>query len=95
MHTKSAKKRLRQSLENRAKNRSTKSALKTQVKKVREAVEAGDFAKADVEARAAAEKFDRAAAKNIVHKNMAARTKSRLSALIKGAKQKSKAAPAK
>ena len=90
MHTKSAKKRLRQNLARRAKNRSTKAALKTQVKKVREAVQAGDMAKADAEVRVAAKKFDLAAAKRIVHKNLAARTKSRLSALIKGAKAKAK-----
>ena len=38
MHTKSAKKHLRQSLERRAKNRATKSAIKTQIRKVRAAV---------------------------------------------------------
>ena len=91
MHTKSAKKSLRHNIERRAINRSTKAALKTQVKKVREAVKAGDLAKADAEARAAAKKFDLAASRNVVHKNMASRTKSRLSALIKSAKAKTPA----
>jgi small subunit ribosomal protein S20 len=86
MHTKSAKKRHRQSLENREKNRSTRAALKTQVKKIREAVKAGDFAKADVEAKAAQVKFDKAAAKKIIHKNSASRSKSRISAYVKTAK---------
>jgi small subunit ribosomal protein S20 len=86
MHTKSAKKRHRQSLENREKNRSTRAALKTQVKKIREAVKAGDFAKADAEAKAAQVKFDKAAAKKIVHKNAASRSKSRISAYVKAAK---------
>lgn len=86
--TKSAKKRHRQSLERRAVNRSTKSAMKTQIKKVREAVAAGDLAKAETEFRLATKKLDRAGAKNVIHKNVAARTKSRLSSFIKGAKGK-------
>ena len=44
--TKSAKKRHRQSLERRATNRATKSSIKTQIRKVREAIAAGDLAKA-------------------------------------------------
>lgn len=91
MHTKSAKKRLRQNLERRTKNRAVRSELKTQIKKIREAVKSGDLAKADSEARVAATKFDRAAAKRVIHKNAASRTKSRVSAYIKAAKQKAKA----
>jgi small subunit ribosomal protein S20 len=87
-HTKSAKKRLRQSLQRRAKNRAVKSAIKTQVKKVRAAVAAGDLAKAEAEFRLAAEKMDRAGAKRIIHPNKAARTKSRLAQLMKSAKAK-------
>ena len=92
--TKSAKKRHRQSLERRAVNRSTKSAIKTQVRKVREAIKAGDLAKADAELRTAATKLDRAASKRIVHPNAAARTKSRLSHLIVVAKKKQQSAKA-
>jgi small subunit ribosomal protein S20 len=88
MHTKSAKKRLRQSLENRAKNRAVKSAIKTQVRKVRAAVAAGDIATAEAEARVAATKLDRAGVKRVIHPNAAARTKSRLSHLIVAAKAK-------
>jgi small subunit ribosomal protein S20 len=86
--TKSAKKRLRQSLERRAKNRAVKSAVKTQIRKVRQAVAAGDIAKAETELRLAAKKLDRAGAKHVIHSNAAARTKSRLAHLIRGAKQK-------
>lgn len=86
--TKSAKKRLRQSLERRALNRSVKSSIKTQVRKVRQAVEGGDLAKAQTEFRLAAKKLDRAGAKRVIHPNAASRTKSRLSHLIKGAKDK-------
>ena len=88
-HTKSAKKRLRQSLERRAQNRATKSAVKTQIRKVREAVTAGDIAKAETELRLAAKKLDRAGVKRVIHPNAASRTKSRLSHLIRAAKTKS------
>jgi small subunit ribosomal protein S20 len=87
-HTKSAKKRHRQSLERRAKNRAAKSAIKTQVRKVRQAVAAGDFAKAEAEARVAAMKLDRAGIKRVIHPNAAGRTKSRLAHLISAAKSK-------
>ena len=86
--TKSAKKRLRQSLERRATNRATKSSIKTQVRKVREAIAAGDQAKVDAEFRLAAKKLDRAGAKRVIHPNAAARTKSRLQHLMKAAKTK-------
>jgi small subunit ribosomal protein S20 len=86
--TKSAKKRLRQNLERRAKNRAAKSAVKTQVRKVREAVASGDLAKAETELRLAAKKLDRAGIKRVIHPNAAARTKSRLSHLISASKSK-------
>jgi small subunit ribosomal protein S20 len=84
--TKSAKKRLRQSLERRATNRATKSSIKTQVRKVRAAVAAGDLTAAEAEFRLAARKLDRAGSKHVIHTNAAARTKSRLQHLIKEAK---------
>jgi small subunit ribosomal protein S20 len=90
-HTKSAKKRLRQSQEKRLSNRSTKSNIKTQVRKVREAVAAGDIATAEAELRATAKKLDRAGVKRVIHPNAAARTKSRLSHLIVAAKSKTAA----
>jgi len=86
--TKSAKKQLRKSLERRATNRAVKSSLKTQVRKVRAAVAAGDMTKAQAEFRLAAKKLDRAGAKRVIHPNAAARTKSRLAHLMKGAKAK-------
>jgi small subunit ribosomal protein S20 len=90
--TKSAKKRLRQSLEKRASNRATKSAVKTQVRKVRLAVAAGDVATAEAELRQAAKKLDRAGVKRVIHPNAASRTKSRLAHLIRAAKGKTLAA---
>ena len=85
--TSSAKKRLRQSLERRTKNRAAKSSVKTQIRKVREAIASGDMAQAETEFRLAATKLDRAGAKRVIHPNAASRTKSRLSHLIKVAKE--------
>jgi small subunit ribosomal protein S20 len=86
--TNSAKKRLRQNEKRRASNRSAKSAVKTQMKKVREAVAGGDLAAAETEFKTAAKKLDRAAAAHTIHKNSASRHKARLSHLIKAAKGK-------
>lgn len=85
--TKSAKKRLRQSEEQRLRNRSTKSALRTQIRKVLTAVQAADVAKANDEFRLAAQRLDKAAAKGVIHVNRASRLKSRLQHAIKKAKQ--------
>jgi small subunit ribosomal protein S20 len=90
-NTKSAAKRLRQSDDRRTRNRAVKSALKTQLRKVREALEGGNLEVAETEFRTAQKKLDQAGAKNTIHKNAAARVKSRLSAKIKAAKQKAKA----
>jgi small subunit ribosomal protein S20 len=85
-NTKSAKKRHRQSQVRRARNRAAKSVLKTQVRKVREAITAGELDKAAEELRVTAKKLDQTAARGIVHRNLASRTKSRLSAALKRAK---------
>jgi small subunit ribosomal protein S20 len=83
----SAKKRLRQSLVRRSRNRARKSVLKSQIRKVRETIAEGDLAAAETEFRLAAKKLDKAAAAGVVHANLAARVKSRLSAAIKSAKK--------
>jgi small subunit ribosomal protein S20 len=87
--TKSAKKRLRQNIVRRGRNRSTRTTLKTLIRRVREAVAAGDAAKAASDFRVATKKLDQAAGTGVIHRNAAARTKSRLSAAIKGMKAKS------
>jgi len=84
---KSAKKRLRQNIVRRARNRALRSALRTQCRKVREAVADGDPERAEAEFRLATKRLDRAGARNIIHRNAAARLKSRLSAKIKALKQ--------
>lgn len=84
--TRSAKKRLRQNIANRERNRSAKRAVRTQCRKVREAIEAGNAEQAEIEFRLAVQKLDRAGARNIIHRNATARTKSRLAAKIKALK---------
>jgi small subunit ribosomal protein S20 len=79
----SAKKALRKSLARRERNRPQRSALRTAIKKVRKAVEAQDEGAAREAFRFAVKKLDQAADKNLIHKNAAARTKSRLSSLLK------------
>lgn len=91
-HSKSAKKRHKKNVARRTVNRAVKSTLKTHVARVHDAVAKKDFAKADQEARLTAEKLDRAAAKNVIHKNAASRTKSRLAQMIKKAKHATPAA---
>ena len=86
----SAKKRLRQNLVRRARNRAQKSVLKSQVRKVRDAIAAGNVEIGETEFRLAAKRLDKAAAKGVVHANLAARVKSRLSTALKAAKQKTK-----
>ena len=85
-NTKSAQKRLRQNIARRQRNRSAKRAVRTQCRKVRDACQAGDIETAEKEFCLAAKRLDRAGARNIIHRNAAARTKSRLSARIKAAK---------
>jgi small subunit ribosomal protein S20 len=90
-NTKSAKKRMRQSEVRRLRNRTVKSSVKTQVRKVRDAVTGGNADDAEAQFRAAVKKLDQAAAKGVIHKNAASRTKSRLSHAVKAAKQKTAA----
>jgi small subunit ribosomal protein S20 len=87
-NTPSAKKRMRQDAVRRTRNRATKSGLRTQLRKVREAITAKDVEKSQAEFRTMVQKLDRAAASKVIHANRAARTKSRLSAAIKALKAK-------
>ncbi|MGW8256193.1 MAG: 30S ribosomal protein S20, partial [Thermoguttaceae bacterium] len=65
-----------------------KKPIKTQYHKVSDALEAGNIELAEKEFSQTAKHLDRAAARNIIHANSAARTKSRLSAKIKKIKKK-------
>jgi small subunit ribosomal protein S20 len=83
----SANKRLRQNQAHRARNKSVNSNLRGQLRKVREAIGAGDAEASATEFRLAVKKLDQAAARNAIHANKAARTKSRLSKAIKALSQ--------
>lgn len=76
-NTKSAIKRIKVTKAKTLKNTMKKSALKTVIKKCKEAIAKNDPSAADL-FRKAAKALDKAAAKNLIHKNTAARKKSRL-----------------
>ncbi len=84
----SAKKRLKQSLVRRAKNRARKSELKTRIRKVLELAKSGDMEKCEAEFRLTVKRLDKAAAARIIHPNRASRLKSRISARLKAVKGK-------
>ncbi len=79
----SAKKRARQAEVRRTHNASLRSMVRTSLKKVIRAIEAKDAALAKTEYTIAVPVIDRMADKGIIHKNKAARHKSRLNAQIK------------
>jgi small subunit ribosomal protein S20 len=81
--SRSAKKTLRQNFSRAARNRAVKTAMRSQVRKVREAIATGDVQASQAELRIAQKKLDQAAAGKVIHSNTAARTKSRLVAAIK------------
>ena len=83
-HTKSAKKRLRQNVKRRLHNRAIKKEIKTQIKKVLAAADEGPVDQLRKEYNLAAKKLDHAAAKRVVHPNLAARKKSQLAKLVHG-----------
>ncbi|TWT80927.1 30S ribosomal protein S20 [Planctomycetes bacterium CA13] len=84
-NTLSSKKRLRQNAKLRLRNRASKTNMRSTLRTVRDAVKEGDTDKMQAAFRVAVKKLDQAASKNIIHKNAAARTKSRLSKLVKEA----------
>ncbi|MCQ9328851.1 30S ribosomal protein S20 [Pelistega suis] len=82
-NTAQARKRARQAVARNKHNSSLRSLLRTSIKRVRQAIEAGDQAKANEVFSRATSVIDRVADKKIIHKNKAARHKSRLAAAIK------------
>src|SRR5262245_61607143 len=93
-HTRSAKKQLRKSEKRRLHNRSVKSAIKTQIKKFLTAADEGGLDQLKAEYNLAAKRLDKAAAKRIVHPNLAARKKSQLAKLLHQKQTGAKAASA-
>lgn len=82
-NTAQARKRARQAVVRNAHNSSLRSALRTAIKNTRKAILAGDKGKATEVFQAATSTIDRIADKKIIHKNKAARHKSRLAAALK------------
>jgi len=82
-NTASARKRARQSEKQRQHNASLRSAFRTAVKNVRKAIEAGNKDAAQSAYQSSIGTIDSIADKNIIHKNKAARHKSRLAAALK------------
>ena len=78
---KSQKKRNRQNITRRQRNKAVTSDLRTSIRKVREAAAAGE--PTDELFKAAQKRIDTAAAKGVIHPNTAARKKSRLAASIR------------
>jgi len=88
---KSAIKRAHTSEKSRLQNAAARSRLRTYIKKVLNAVAKGDIESAQAAFREATPVIDSSVTKGLIHKNKAARSKSRLSARIKALSLKSAA----
>lgn len=82
-NSKQARKRARQTTLRNAHNAAQRSRLRTAIKSVRKAIAAGDKAAAADVFKSATSVIDSIADKKVVHKNAAARNKSRLAAALK------------
>ena len=82
-NTAQAKKRARQAEKSRIRNAGQRSNLRTFIKKVIAAVNAGDKEKAEAAYQTAVPVIDSAVNKGLIHKNKAARSKSRLNAKVR------------
>lgn len=83
---KSAKKRAGQNLIHRERNRYFKTTARTHIKKARAFIADGDIENAELAVKDASQALDKAAQKGIIHKNNAARRKSRLVLHLKQAR---------
>lgn len=81
-HSLSAKKRVRQNAKRRVINRARKSMVKTQIKHLETALNAGEADKAKEQFRLLTKKLDKIASTSTLHKNTASRIKSRMSRRI-------------
>jgi small subunit ribosomal protein S20 len=86
-NTKSAIKEIRRSARKRRFNQAHRSKARTYVKMTRRLIAAGQLEEAEVTALQAVSALDRAAQKGVIHKNNAARRKSRLMKRLSQAKQ--------
>ncbi len=81
---KSQIKRIKTNEKARQRNKATKSALKTSIRRFREAAAAGDTAKSIELAQAANRQLDKAASSGVIHKNQAANRKSAIASRASG-----------
>ena len=79
---KSSKKDVKRAAVKTAVNKSVRTSLKTYVKRVRQAVEAGDKDQIQSALTLAYKNLDKAAQRGIIHKNQASRRKSRIASLV-------------
>ena len=86
-HSLSAKKRIRQSIKRRARNRARKEILKDQTKNFTTALAGHDFGKAEAELRKTVSRLDKVASKHTIHKKTASRRRSRLTLRLNAAKK--------
>ena len=75
---KQQKKRVLTNEKRRLRNKSIRSATRTEIRKFREAVESGDKAAAEAQLRVASRKLDKAVTKGVFHRNNAANKKSNM-----------------
>ncbi|MCT2339199.1 30S ribosomal protein S20 [Corynebacterium sp. p3-SID1056] len=75
---KQQKKRVLTNEKRRQRNKSVRSATRTEIRKFREAVESGDKAAAEAQLRVASRKLDKAVTKGVFHRNSAANKKSNM-----------------
>ena len=85
-HSLSAKKRVRQTVRRNARNRYRKELLKEELKGFNTALASNDPAKAATQLNLVAQRLDRNAAKGVIHKNTAARKRSRLAKRVNALK---------
>jgi small subunit ribosomal protein S20 len=76
---KSQIKRIRQNEKAHQRNKAVKSALKTHIRKFREAADSGNIEEATEALRVASRHLDKAVSKGVIHKNQAANRKSAIS----------------
>jgi small subunit ribosomal protein S20 len=82
-HTRSAKKSLRKDEKRRLRNRAVKKGIKTEIKKFLALVKTGSADELREELKVAAKKLDKAAARRVIHRNLAARKKSQLARMLR------------
>ena len=87
-NTKQAAKRAKKSIKQRAANVSLRTTLRSAIKRVQKAIAAGDAKAAEAALRTEQSTIDSVADKRIIHKNKAARHKSRLAQQVKALSQR-------